>query len=149
MTLDGPPERVFPLLCPVREYDWIDGWACEIVYAETGKAEPGGIFTTRSPDAGEEVWTISRYDPPRAIEFVRVAAHVWVVTLAFALEPAGTARTTARVRHTYTALTGADALAVEKTTQQRQEAWARNLERLANHYLTTGQMLRQPDHAPS
>jgi hypothetical protein len=24
--LDATPERVFPLLCPVREAEWADGW---------------------------------------------------------------------------------------------------------------------------
>lgn len=143
MSFDAPPERVFPLLCPVREYDWIDGWACTIVHAETGVAELGGIFTTRS-DAGEEVWTISRYEPARAIEFVRVAANVWVVTLTFALEPDGDGRSTARVRHTYTALSAAGAAAVEMITPERQQAWATNLEEMANHYLNTGEMLRRP-----
>ena len=149
-TLDATPDRVFPLLCPVREYDWIDGWECRMVYAETGVAELGGIFTTHSPEAGEEVWTISRYEPPHAIEFVRVAAQVWVATLAFALEPEGTGGTVAHTRRTFTALSGAGALAVEQTTPEIQEAWADNLARMANHYLNTGEMLRrEPAHATS
>jgi uncharacterized protein YndB with AHSA1/START domain len=150
MHLDAPPQRVFPLLCPVREYDWIDRWSCDIVYAETGVAELGGIFTTRSPEAGEEVWTISRYEPPHAIEFVRVAAQVWVATLAFALEPEGTGGTVARTRRTYTALSGVGALEMERITPEVQDSWARDLERMLNHYLTTGEMLRrEPARATS
>lgn len=35
------PEAIFPLLCPVREYDWIPGWDCRLVYTESGLAEAG------------------------------------------------------------------------------------------------------------
>ena len=41
------PEKVFPLLCPVREADWIPGWQYELVYSESGVAELGCVFTTR------------------------------------------------------------------------------------------------------
>lgn len=27
-----PPEDVFPMLCPVREYEYIPRWECDIVY---------------------------------------------------------------------------------------------------------------------
>ena len=37
--LAGTPEVVFPLLCPVREADWIDGWDPVLVASETGVAE--------------------------------------------------------------------------------------------------------------
>lgn len=143
LHFDAPPDRVFPLLCPVREYDWIDGWTCDIVYAETGIAELGGIFTTRSREAGEEVWTINRYEPPHAIEFVRVAAQLRVVTMALVLEPEGTDGTLVHARRTYTALSGAGALEVERMTPETQEAWGHDLARMANHYLATGEMLRR------
>jgi hypothetical protein len=26
--VSAAPEAVFPLLCPVREYEWLDGWNC-------------------------------------------------------------------------------------------------------------------------
>ena len=45
MTLSGSPEQVFPLLCPTREYDWIETWQCELIYSDSGFAEPGCIFT--------------------------------------------------------------------------------------------------------
>ena len=44
--IGAPVEKVFPLLCPVREYEWIDGWSCRLVHSESGFAEKGAIFTT-------------------------------------------------------------------------------------------------------
>ena len=40
------PEEIFPLLCPVREYDWIPEWDCTMVYSESGIAERGCVFQT-------------------------------------------------------------------------------------------------------
>ena len=74
MQLDAAPNEVFPLLCPVREYEWIEGWACEMIYSATGKAEAGAVFRTAfAADGPPDTWVISHYAPPRAIEFVRGA----------------------------------------------------------------------------
>jgi hypothetical protein len=27
----APPEKVFPLLCPVREADWVPGWQYRLI----------------------------------------------------------------------------------------------------------------------
>jgi len=73
MTLSGSPEQVFPLLCPTREYDWIETWQCELIYSDSGFAEPDCIFTTSYPaDGPEDTWVVSRYEKPVLIEFVRV-----------------------------------------------------------------------------
>lgn len=147
LTYEGTPEQVFPLLCPVREYDWIDGWTCEMVYADTGVAELGGIFRTSFPDVGDEIWTISRYEPDRAVEFVRVAWNVAVVKLDIALEPEGSGRTRARMTHTYTALSQAGELLIEALTPELHEQQMRTGEQMLNHYLRTGQKLARPDVA--
>jgi hypothetical protein len=42
--LDGTPAQVFPLLCPVREADWIVGWDPLHVVSETGVAERDCVF---------------------------------------------------------------------------------------------------------
>lgn len=34
-----PAKEVFPLLCPVREYDWIDTRDCGMVYSDSGTAD--------------------------------------------------------------------------------------------------------------
>ncbi len=37
----APPEQVFPLLCPVREADWVPDWRYRMIYSRTGVAEEG------------------------------------------------------------------------------------------------------------
>jgi hypothetical protein len=147
LRFDGTPEQVFPLLCPVREYDWIDGWSCEMVYSDTGVAELGGIFRTNFADVGEELWTISRYEPNRAIEFVRVAWNVAVVKLDIALEREAEDRTRAQVTYTMTALSQAGELLVDARTPERNELEWRAGEQMMNHYLGTGKKLPRPETA--
>lgn len=67
------PEDVFPLLCPVRESEWIPEWECELVYTASGVAEEGCVFRThREADGGTDTWVVSRHEPPRHVAFVRV-----------------------------------------------------------------------------
>lgn len=84
--LEAKPEEVFPLLCPVREYEWLEGWACEMIYSESGVAEANCIFETRFK--GESAtWTVSRYEPPKRIEFVVVTPQIQVCRLNISLDP--------------------------------------------------------------
>lgn len=39
MHLCAPPADVFPLLCPVREYEWIEPRSCDMVLMPM----PGGL----------------------------------------------------------------------------------------------------------
>jgi hypothetical protein len=75
MSLDFPPEQVFPLLCPVKEYDWIECWQCDLIHSDTGITELDCVFKTIFPDdEQEDTWVVSRYEPPALIEFVRINA---------------------------------------------------------------------------
>lgn len=71
----APSGTVFPLLCPVREYEWIEPWQCELLRSDSGIAEKNCIFRTRVPgEASDDVWVISHYEPNTRIEFIRVNA---------------------------------------------------------------------------
>lgn len=88
-TINAPPEAVFPLLCPVREYDWIPEWDCRLVHTESGLAEPGCIFQTeREAEDGLDTWVISRHEPNDRIAFVRMN-HLRVMQYEILIERAG------------------------------------------------------------
>ena len=72
MTVHAAPEEIFPLLCPVREFDWIPYWACELIYTESGVAERNCVFQTNKPGEGVDTWVVSHFEPPTRISFVRV-----------------------------------------------------------------------------
>jgi len=72
MRFDFPVEDIWPLLCPVREYDWIEVWDCEMIHSESGVNELGCVFRTNSPtEGGVDTWMTCRYDPMERIEFMR------------------------------------------------------------------------------
>ena len=62
-TNSASPERVFPLLCPVREAEWVPDWQYRLIYSESGIAELGCVFTTRDDDGSETTWVVTEYAP--------------------------------------------------------------------------------------
>lgn len=73
MLVKSTVDRIFPLLCPVREYDWIPHWSCDMIFSESGFAEDNCMFETPFTETGgKDLWIVSTYDPPKKIEFLRV-----------------------------------------------------------------------------
>jgi len=138
-TLAGPPEEVFPLLCPVRESEWLAGWQCEMIHTGSGVAEQDCVFSTTDPESGKrDVWLISRYRPPREIEFIRFDCRR-VIRYTIRLEEHGEGGTVARWRQVLTAIDGGE------ITGPSPEAFAAMVakdEQALNHFLTTGEQLR-------
>lgn len=80
MEISAPTSIVFPLLCPIREYEWIDGWKCDLIYSDSGVAEDLCVFKTNTPPFGEETWVCTRYELNKAIRYTRFSNNVIVVT---------------------------------------------------------------------
>ncbi len=88
-----PRADIFPQLCPTREYDWIDGWCGELLYTESGYAEPDCVF--RLPEAysltplglsGDDIWTVSHYEPNSRVDYVRFMGSSVIEHLTIELE---------------------------------------------------------------
>lgn len=129
-----PPDIVFPLLCPVREYEWLDDWQCEMIYSDSGVAEENCIFKTAH--AGGMFWSVSRYEPPRRIEFTIFTSNALITRLNISLVPKdkGTDLTWKRI---FTGLSEAGNQSVG-TWQTRVDA---DLTRKLEHFLKTGEPL--------
>ena len=138
--VSAPPERVFPLLCPVREYDWIATWECEMVHSESGVAEEDCIFCTRFSDE-PMTWIVSRYEPPTRIEFSCVVPDLYAMRLKIAL--AGHAAST-RLEWTrrWLSLGPAGEAWIEERTEAEYDKAMTMLRDSLCHYLATGDMLR-------
>lgn len=74
-NFSAPPEQVYDLLCPTTEYDWMDGWHCEMIYSQSSYQEYNCIFKTDYFNF-PETWVISSFQPNRIMEFVRVSEHL-------------------------------------------------------------------------
>jgi polyketide cyclase/dehydrase/lipid transport protein len=140
----APPEQVFPLLCPVREREWLDGWSAEMVYAVSGVAEDHAVFVTDFPDRGRATWVVSHHDPVRLeIGFTIFHAGDLVERLDIALAPDGSGGTTARWTRTYTALDEAGIKGQERATGESLDARMAWVEAALRHYCATGTCLRR------
>jgi hypothetical protein len=136
MHVSASPDRVFPLLCPVREYEWIETWKCEMVHSKSGFAELDCVFKTRHGDT-EDVWTVSRYEPNERIEFV-VNSVFRVMRYGFTLSQEGERATKIVIEQTATALNREGGRHAE---DPQFEIHMKTLEIMLNHYLLTGKMI--------
>jgi hypothetical protein len=142
ILVDAERERVFPLLCPVEEYKWLEGWSCTMIYSESGVAEKDAVFLTTKTHHLRATWTVATYEAPALIEYLIVSGSSAVVRLSVALASAGLGRTELRWIMLFTAATRLAARILAKGFGP--EAFARMLElrrvELAS-FLETGTML--------
>ncbi len=137
-NLTAPPEEVFPLLCPVREREWLEGWECEVIHTSSGLAEQGCVFATTAPESGErDIWLISRHLAPREIEFIRFDRRR-IIRYTINLEENGQGGTTALWRQVITATDGGD---LEEISQEQFSSMVAVDEKALNHFLETGECL--------
>jgi hypothetical protein len=142
--LDAPPDRVFPLLCPVREADWVPGWEPSLVVSASGVAEEDSVFVMPGDETDDAIWVITRHDPAAyAIAFVKVTPGHTVGRIEITLSADGVERTTATVAYQYTALSAAGEAFVHEFTDAAYATFMQQWERQLNHYLRTGRMLEQ------
>jgi hypothetical protein len=138
--LVASPAQVFPLLCPVREGDWIEGWDPILVISGSGVAEPGCVFVTPAKPA-DAIWVITQHDPDGGqIEMLKLGPEVTVCRLRIELV-ATAAGCDARVSYEHTSLGPAGDAFVAGFTAEHYEQFMRDWEARLNHYLSTGRRL--------
>jgi hypothetical protein len=139
---NAPPSRVFPLLCPVRESDWIDGWQYEMSYSVSGLAELGCIFKTPAPGGKSFTSYVSNYDPANfKIEFVRMASDEMVVKINIQLIDTNNAATKAYITYEYTSMNDTANRWLDEELDKSFYSSMRYWEKAINHYLFTGTKL--------
>ena len=142
--LVAPPDRVFPLLCPVREADWIEDWDPELVISNSGVAERDAVFITDAEPEGA-IWVIVHHDPEAgAIEMIKVTPEVTVCRLQIQLN-AAEGGSTADVTYTHTSLGPIGDDYVEDFTEDYYTGFMQEWESQLNHYLTHGTALPSDD----
>jgi len=141
-NLHAPPDRVFPLLCPVRETEWVNGWHPRLVLSESGVAEPGCVFITPSVPQ-DALWVMTEHDPENArLRMVKFIPGVVVGEIAIVLESSGQG-TKADIAYAFTSLGGDGDRVIEGFTQQHFDAFMMTWEDELNHFLATGSRLEQ------
>ncbi|AFM23189.1 hypothetical protein [Desulfomonile tiedjei] len=149
-TISAAPSKVFPLLCPVREYEWIEGWTCKMIYSESGYAENNCVFTTNFPRGFEEIWSVSAYDPERyIIQFVVTSPEAYIMKLDISLSESGTNSTNISWIMTFTGLTPKGNTVIENHTGEPQVTRMGLVFKALEHYCLTGEMLKKSSLPPA
>ena len=141
-TNDAPPDKVFPLLCPVREANWVPGWKYRLIYSDSGLAEDGCVFSTPNDAGPETIWMTTHYNPAAfTIAYAWVEPGMIATQLRISLAPAPGGKTITRIRYLYTGLSAAGNAALERYTPEWFRKKMQGWEAAINHYLRTGKLI--------
>jgi len=134
-TLAAPPADVFPLLCPVREREWVKGWDPKLVLTESGHVEQDCVFVMEDrPD--DSIWVVTQWDPERfSVKFFKVTPGLTVAKIEIQLREAEGAKTYADVTYGYTALSNEGEAFVDGFTRNHYEDFMREWETELNQFL--------------
>ncbi|NLJ26478.1 MAG: hypothetical protein GX433_00490 [Deltaproteobacteria bacterium] len=133
--LDARPEEVFPLLCPIRELEWVEGWNPLLVVSHSGMAEEDCIFLTGEKEP-ESFWVITKRDSKNFImEIIKVTPGMTVAKINISLKADGEHATAAEVTYMYTALSGEGEDFVLGYTESFYEKFMKQWETALNSYL--------------
>jgi len=150
---NAKPEKVFPLLCYNREYEWIPTWKCKQVYSKSGFMEKGCIFVSYLPNLdisstlGEVIemyWYVTTHDTEKyIIESVNFVNDSFILKFSINLIDNMDGKTTAVFRHEYTGISEKGNEFVEKVmTEELYNSQQQFLEKCMNHFLDTGKMIK-------
>ncbi len=140
--LNASPDKIFPLLCPTMEHKWIQPWKCEMIFSQSGYAEDNCVFRTNFPeDIEPENWIVSQYEKDKTIQFIRFNNSI-VIRYNITLVDNGDSTTDAAIEQIITGLNekGNKYIVSYKDELYMEEISA--LEKMLNHYLNTGKMLK-------
>ena len=132
--LHAPPATVFPLLCPVREAEWAEGWMPELVISSSGVAERDCVFIT-ADEATNAIWYITRHEPERwFVEMLKIIPGLTACRLQIQLSPNGD-ECFGDVTYSHTSIGPAGDKFVAEFTSEYYEKFMQVWERLLNEFL--------------
>ncbi|WP_283407570.1 hypothetical protein [Anoxynatronum buryatiense] len=141
-TLEGTREEIFPLLCPVREKEWLQGWDYEMMYSESGFAEKGCVFETNN-DYGSYRWVVTEHDQEcHRIQFVKMQAKDICVIIDIRLTVKSEKWTFCDIQYTFVPLNCEAAEQIyRENTEEVFNGHMKKWEKSLNHYLKHAEML--------
>lgn len=142
-TIRASKDEIFPLLCPVREKEWLAGWNYEMVYSESGIAEKGCIFKTHEVKKDDTIWFIDHFDIDNyKIIFIRITPSRSLAQMELTLKEETPEITKSIIKYTITALSDAGEKYIEQDFTENFIQYMKWWEKSLNHYLKTGNLLK-------
>ena len=131
--------EVFPLLCPVREVEWLDGWDFAMIHSDSGLVEKGCVFSTSHHGKTETLWVVTTHDTiNHLVEFVRFTPQESIVQIRIQVSdtPDGSE---SNINYTYTGLKPNILINLEEEFENNMIWWEKSI----NHFLATGKKLER------
>jgi hypothetical protein len=143
-TIYASPDKVFPLLCPVREAEWLDGWRYTMIYSESGLVEEGAVFSTPRGGEPDTVWVVTKHDPSNLrVEFTRFTHQSRVCVLKIGVRPRDESSSYVDIAYTYTGISPEGNHFIDEFTDDVFRAHMKHWEDSLNHFLRTGEQLKR------
>lgn len=131
------PDQVFPLLCPIRELEWAEGWNPSLVVSNSGVVEKDCVFITPG-DSEDTIWVVTRHDAEQLeLEMLMVTPGRTVGKLEISLLDLGGNKTAAEVAYTHTSLGPEGDEYMGGLTEEWYLQFMQDWETQLNHFLST------------
>ena len=138
-TIQAVPEVIFPLLCPVREAEWLDGWRYTMVYSKSGVVEKGAVFSTQGEGEEQTTWIVTKHDQKtHEVEFARFTPNSRTCVLMIAINSKDEVNSFVDISYTYTATTPAGNDFIDRFSEEAFLVAVTFWEKSMNHFLKTG-----------
>ncbi len=142
LTINAPAVKVFPLLCPQRETEWLDGWNYKMIFSTSGLAENDAIFSTKHDGDVNTIWAVSRYDKRnKLIEFVRLTWETVITKIIYKVKDNHDGSSSVFVQYIFTSLTEKGDEYVNDSGEKHFEHMTRWIEKSLNYFLQSGRKL--------
>ena len=140
--IHADPDTVFPLLCPVREGEWLDEWHYTMIHSTSGLAEEGAVFSTPSEDEADTIWIVTRHDSRmHRVEFARVTPDSRASVLKIHVRERDANSSFVEIMYIYTGLSDHGNRFIDAYTEELFRAMVTWWEKSMNYYLATGKKL--------
>jgi hypothetical protein len=141
-TINAAPSKVFDLLCPVKEAQWLEGWDYTLLHSESGLAEEGCVFLSRQEGEKDTIWMITERDVhSREIEFVRATPESRIARLTIAVDEKAATVSKVKITYVITALCEEGNQFLEAFTEEKFTEVMKFWEKSMNYYLETGKKM--------
>jgi len=143
-TINAIPDKIFPLLCPVRETEWLDGWHYNMIYSESGRVEEGAVFSTSQESEEDTIWIVTKHDPQEyAVDFARFTPDSRTCVLTIKVRPKEDQQSYVDIAYAYTGLSPEGNVFIDEFTEDQFLTAVVFWERSMNYFLETGEILRK------
>ena len=146
--IKGSPTKIFPLLCPVQEYKWIDNWDCEIIFSNSDGVENNCIFKENKSGPilfGSNIptyWTVSYYNPTNyCIQFVLLSEQIAITKIDVEIKDIGDGKSSVSWSIIITTICKNANHYIDKSMQNKAKMYLMVLGKALKHYSESGEKL--------